>query len=193
MNSTEPGKLPEHIERHFGKIDRGFSDKASGASRIQVVVVKDAPNHGIHTFITLGLSNHVLTMREGKEIRMELLLSALSASPAQEQEIASILLNIADYLLEKHIAVLRGEVVVPSVSTVAGGNAHGFYATVPAFFADEASVFNGNTPATIFVMVLPVTKEELQFIQSNGWRDFEEKLEQVDSARLFDLHRGPIL
>ena len=62
------------------------------------------------------------------------------------------------------------------------------YATVPSFFRDEVQVFRRSIPPTVFVLLLPITDDEAEFIGTQGWEPFEDLLETTD-VDLFDLYR----
>ena len=180
--------ISTHMERHLGTIERGWST-SMGATGVQVCRFRDQPYPSASTYATLGLSHHVLHLKESREVRQELLLS-VQASQAQEK-LAATLFEVATCMLQEHRALLRGEVIHLGAPLPHGVEATALYASLPALFPESLATYSGTEPPTVFVWLFPIFPGEARFIAAHGWSAFEDLLEQR-APDLFDLHRVPI-
>lgn len=181
--------LLDHIENHIGIIDEGWKLQPS-LSGIRVVSISGKPSNKVVTFITLGLSEHILPMPDGREVREELIFSSYEDSP--KEMIVSFLLTFSNFIVTKHQALLRGDVVGPSDSIIPGISLCAVYSSIPVIYDDTFATFTETVPPTIFVWLIPIYKEEAEFIGINGWSQFEDILEAKDPD-LFDLKRERIV
>lgn len=166
----------EHLEHYLGNISRGWSDRSLPS--IQVVNFKDQPMDGIVTYSTLGLSEMELALPGERKIRQELVMSAHSSF--SEEEIAGIMFSCSEFLRERGRAVLRGEVIYPTRPLIKGSTVNAIYATNPTPFGDGFVEFSNVTPPVIFVLLVPITRNEDVLIKKEGWNWFEEMLEDQD-------------
>jgi hypothetical protein len=179
--------LISHIERTLGQLDKGWSlDGCSGS--FQVARFRNRPFDGVSTYATLGLSRHTLPMSKEREVRQEFVFSTYEKfSP---DKIASFMLSFGEYVLERHQALLRGDVVGPVEPIIPSVAANAVYASVPVIFDQSFSTYEGTLPSTIMVWLVPLVGNEANFIKSNGWGRFEDILEREDPD-LWDLNRLP--
>lgn len=101
--------VDKHLERYLGPIVRGWGDYAGELAGIQVCLFEDRPIPGTVTYATLGLGRHTLKMPQGREVRHELLLSV--AQRFADDDLAKLLVYVAEGSLREHRALLRGQVV----------------------------------------------------------------------------------
>ena len=181
--------LVEHIESHLGKMDSGWTLQEP-LTNVQVVRFRDRPAVGISTYVTIGLSYHILQMSEGREVRQELVFATYDHF--NTEGIASFLLTISDYIVKKHKALLRGQVVGPSDPIIHGISLNAVYAAIPVLFDDSFVTFDYTSPPTVFVWVLPLHASEANYVRHNGWDTFEHLLEEKDPD-LLDLKRLPLV
>lgn len=183
--------IVDHFESHLGLIAEGWSDSA-GACPVQVVRFNDSPSSGVSTYATLGFGLHILAMPRGRQVRQELILIAGPAFAGKD--VAAFLGAAADALLAKHHAVLRGEVIgdAEAAPIVPGSSCTRVYAGIPVVFEESIHVYEGSTPPTVIVWLIPITSEESAYIRERGWDDFESLLEQ-SQPDLFDLARKSIV
>jgi hypothetical protein len=121
----------EHLEQHLGPMDRGCSsDSLPG---VQVCLFRNRPSPGVVTLTTLGLSNTVLGMSEGREVRQELLLAVRDERPAAE--LAKLLTYVAGCPIRRRGALLRGD-VVPLGDKVEGSAGEMLHASLPVVFPE---------------------------------------------------------
>lgn len=178
-------ELIRHLEVHLGTIALGWGDKSS----IQVAQFPDRPERGITTYSTLGLSSVVLPMPGKRGVRQEFIVSVGSSFDAER--VASFLGTFAAYVKAQNRALLRGDVVGPSVPLIDGVRACAVYASNPVFFDDAFAAFGGSDPATVFVWLMPLPREDVELIRAVGWSSFEDILESAD-VDFWDLNRPPI-
>jgi len=181
----------DHFESHLGPLAEGWPDSAV-AGPIQVARFSNVPSSGVSTYATVGLGLHVLEMPDDRRVRQELILIAEPAFA--EKDIVKFLLAAADSLLTKHHAVLRGEVIGDAKATpiVPGSSCTRVYAGIPVVFEESIQVYEGSSPATVIVWLIPITSQESAYVRERGWDAFESLLEE-SQPDLFDLARKSIV
>jgi hypothetical protein len=179
-------KLYDHIEKHLGKIVEGWAPE-TGKFNIQVVRFDATPLKGVSTYSTLGLSNFVLNINE-KKVRQEFVFSVYDHYSASE--VASFLMTFAEYIADTGNGLLRGSIKMGG-ALIDDAVSNGVYASVPVFFADEFNVFDSTVPPVVFVWLIPISDKDADFIEANGWNEFEDRLEQND-CDFWSLNRNSI-
>jgi hypothetical protein len=181
--------LVHHVETFLGPIDKGWklNDSSTG---IQVVGFYDKPFEGATTYVTIGFSQHVLPMPNGRSVREELVVSAYKEYAAGA--IASFLLTFCDHILSKHQALLRGDVIGPSGPIIPTVPVNAVYSAMPVLFDSGFATYTGTTPPTVLVWLIPIHAVEASFVRSDGWNKFEDMLE-INNPDLLDLERKPII
>lgn len=177
--------IVQHLESHLGEIAGGWGH----AGEIQVVQFPDQPQPGVVTYSTLGLSSTPLQMNQGRTVRQELLVSVDSSFEARS--VASFLVTFAEYVRAQNRALLRGDVVGPSGPLIPGERASAVYASVPVFFDDDFATYRGSSPPTVLVWLIPLPREDAEFVKAQGWESFEDKLESA-AVDFWDLNRPPV-
>ena len=177
--------LPEHIEEYLGTIESGWHLKDETGD-IQIVKVSGRPAPGVVTYSTLGMSWATLPMRGDRVVRQELLFSVYERYPATK--IASFLITFCKSVLSRGRALLRGEVVGPHQTIIAGVAADSVYSTVPVMFDPRLATFSGSEPPTVFVWLIPIMSSEAKFVKLNGWNKFEDMLEN-NQPDFWDMDR----
>lgn len=179
--------IVEHLEQTLGTIQQGWrgaeSDENSG---VNVFQFDEAPESGFTTFSTVGLSYHKLSQISGHIVRMELILSCQISDG--DRPVPSRLMDVAEDLVESHHAPPRGSVIGRSGPLFDNGQLTAFYCSVPVFFPEEFHLWEGSSPETILVQLIPISNDECQYIDHFGWNEFENHLERTDPD-VFDLNR----
>jgi hypothetical protein len=178
--------LINHVEYFLGAIDDAWQSE----SGIKVAHFRDKPVDGVATYVTLGLSHHVLPMHGERTVREELVFSAYEKYP--RAQIASFLLTFCDFVLSKHKALLRSNVIGPSDPIMPDVSLNAIYAAIPVVFDEGFATYSDTSPPTIFVWLIPLHGTEAKFVKKNGWSQFEDILEAKDPD-LWDLNRDPVL
>lgn len=179
----------EHLEGHLGLIDQGWKDRTAPGN-ISVVCFRDRPFKDIVTYSTLGLSHFELPMSNGRYIREELIFTAYRNFDGAQ--ISSFLSTIAEYIIHRNKALIRGEFIGPATPIILGTLLNSTYSTVPMIFEESFYVYDEVEPPVVFVWVLPIHDEEATYIRFNGWDKFEDLLEKKN-PELWDLARAPIV
>ncbi|WP_433811407.1 suppressor of fused domain protein [Flavobacterium johnsoniae] len=184
-------ELPNHIEKYLGEMKGGDIISHPIYGKLSIVYFDNQPNDGIASFLTLGLSDHVLYLTETKDVRVELILSLYNNYP--KNNIFDVLLNVSEEILIKHKAPLRGHVIKTKLHFLTNFNISGFYITHPVFFEEDFWVYENSEPSTVFLWLIPVNQREIDFIESDGWEKFEDLLEEKDDCDFWDLNRKSIV
>ncbi len=183
--------LVSYIERVLGEPDVGsMLTDAAQAQRYFVTRFANTPIPGATTFMTLGLSEHRLTQPDGS-IRQELVFAHYDRF--QHMESAKLITSVARECLESHRALLHGDVLGPAGPLCVDTEMQALYCCPPVYFDDRLRVFeeDGFEP-TVFVWLVPIWKQEANFVRSQGHRRFEDLLEEKDPD-LLDLKRTSIV
>lgn len=171
-------KLVEHIEKYLGEIRGGDLTTHPIYGNLTFPYFLNQPFEKINTHLTLGLNKHILDINKVKQGRIELLIS-LNKDYSNHQ-ISEALLDVSDSILKNHIAPLRGSIIENKSDFFKQYKIDGFYVTHPVFFEEEFWIFEESDPSTIFIWLIPLFSEEINFIKSNGWNKFEDLLETAD-------------
>ncbi len=181
-------KMIEHIETYLGEITNAFHLKTDKIS-IHALEFQNTPFSDVTTYLTLGVSKFDLYRPDiEKKYKQEYLFAADKSF--DRSEIASILLTFSESIIEKGIALLRGE-VIGEKQLISNVRANSLYVSIPVFWDDEFDTFDGSTPPTIFAWLMPIMSEEFHFVKANGWNAFEDKLE-ASEVDFWDLNRKPV-
>jgi hypothetical protein len=191
MEMQDIPELVVHLESFLGPIKSGKQSCTSNKKLpFQVIRFEHRPSPLHITQTTLGLSNYLLELPNGSTIRQELCLCYDSKSQDLEPEI--FLFVIGKDVQQSKKAVLRGSVLGPFGSLFPSSPLEAFYCTFPLYFTEEFHEFNQVEPQVVFVWLLPIYLEEVNFISENGWESFEELLYQTE-IDLLDYDRPSIV
>lgn len=179
----------EHAEKFLGDISQGWKEKQSSGG-LQVVCFNDAPFETINTFLTIGLSYHELNISDDKMVRQELVMPV--SNPSQSGVLVSLLLFICEFVLRRHHAIRRGQVIRLGMDVTEAIGFDAVYCTIPVFLDDDFSTFTESNPPTVIVWLIPIYRSEADYIDANGWSKFEDLLEEKDPD-LFSLKRDPVI
>ena len=180
----------EHIEKFLGKIVGGDSTTHPVFGTLSFPFFKNQPFDGVNTHLSLGLSKHVLQITNVKKGRIELLISLYDNY--SNSEVTDFLLDISDEILKTHQAPLRGEIIYIKSEFLDRYDVKGFYIAHPVFFEEEFWVYENSTPDTIFIWLIPLFFEEINYIKLNGWNKFEDLLESAN-CDFWSLERNIIV
>ncbi|WP_185247219.1 suppressor of fused domain protein [Chryseobacterium bernardetii] len=181
--------LIEHIEKYLGAITSGESVNNDEFGKLIFCKFQNQPNNNITTYLTLGLSDHILNLKEKKWARMELLAGVYSSQ--ENSKMNDLLLYISDRMLRTHNAILRGQAIGIPDNIFDNKGLKSVYVSIPVFFEDGFATFEETTPATIFAWIFPLYENERDFINKNGWNKFEDELEVAD-CDFWNLNRKPL-
>ncbi|WP_157721733.1 suppressor of fused domain protein [Tumebacillus avium] len=181
----------QFLEEHLGKIQYGWSTDDKGESLpFQVVKYSGGPFSGTVTYSTLGLSNQPLRSPvSNKEIRQEIFL--VTYSSFGDKNIPSILQYVGLNALRNKQAILRGDLFGPYGELFEASSLEALYVTIPVYFPDSFQTFISDGSSFVQSWLVPITREESDYIKKFGWDAFESELE-VSDPDLVDFGRKSI-
>ena len=103
-----------------------------------------------------------------------------------------VLLLVAERIHKSRSALLRGDVVSLWSGFLAGSDAVAVYASMPVVFPAGLAALNDSVPPTVFVWLFPLLQAEVEFVRTEGWSEFEDRLESA-APDLCSLHRGSVI
>lgn len=170
--------IPDHIEKYLGKINRGWSVPDESSFRYSVLEFQNWAEGNIRTYSTLGVSDHCLSLTENRSVRQEFLMCFESSVDAGD--VSGFILRFGDMVLQKHRAILRGEVIGPGRPLFSGTKMSALYCTNPAIYPEGLRVYSGVEPNVVFVWLLPIYTREVDYIRFKGSEEFESLLAEKD-------------
>ena len=177
--------IPSHLESVLGPIVYGWSD-AKSDHKIVVAKFADTPEAGVVTYSTLGLSDFELELSNKEKIRQELLFSTETVE--SETNFSGLLFSVAESAIDTNRAFHRGEIVSIPGDMLPNTRIVALYVTNPSAFPDTLISLSNAEPPVIFVFLVPITSQERNLIQAQGWGEFEKLLEEQD-PNIWDLRR----
>jgi hypothetical protein len=181
--------ITEHLEKYLGHISHGWKETGN-ADGVQIACFKNSPEITVDTFSTIGLSRYELTISDKKDVRQELIFPV--SGKYSFETISSCLLFICDLILEDHTAILRGQVIKFPKEGAKKLGFDAIYCAIPVFMEDSFATFSDSNPPTVIVWLMPIYKDEADFIESNGWEKFEDVLGRKNPD-LFVLGRNTVI
>jgi hypothetical protein len=130
------------------------------------------------TYSTFGLSENVLRQIDGSVCRQEFIFCCYES--CINENVPALLVSLGEDILYSGTAVARGQVLTLNDSWFNDCNFNALYCAVPVYFPPSLRKFDNSAPPTIFVWLVPIFKEEAQFVSNFGWEAFEDKLEEND-------------
>lgn len=179
----------EHAERFLGGISKGWRADAH-PDGLQVVCFDNAPFENTDTYMTIGLSRHELRVSDEKTICQELVLPV--SGIYNSENLLSLLLYICETVLSGHCAILRGQVIRLPPEAVERLQYDAVYCAIPVFMDEDFATFRSFLPPTVIVWLVPIYKSEADYVDANGWNNFEDLLDEINPD-LFYFGRDPIV
>lgn len=183
MNDPGVPPLIRYLEEHLGPISRGFKVKGE---LVQLSRFENQPVSGATTLTTLGLSNHELHLAGGGSLREELIVSARKET--EIDYLGRALHGIAQDVLERHHALVRGDVLGPRGPVVPNSTLEAFFCIHPAYWPESFDLFEGPEFKVRFLWLVPIAKKESDFIANEGWKSMLDQIRAQDPD-LLDLRR----
>jgi hypothetical protein len=176
--------LVEHLGRHFGDGDDQAQAWSFAESGYGIVTYPNQPFAGAITYLTTGLSRHILTQASGAQIAQELFISVRSEFAVCRPEVS--LASLAEDFLERHTPIPNGQVIgwhkgvlEPRFSAV--------FCTSARCFPETFEQIEGDPP-TVFVWLIPITGVEATYCRTHGHQAFDDLL-LAENPDLLDLDR----
>ncbi len=181
--------LIEHIEHHLGDLEDSIVDSwgaGTKGSKFQILELKDQPVPHAITYMTLGISDHLLEQETGP-IRQELIFSCWEDFAHLKPQ--TLVSAFGMEILDQQLAVHNHEVVGPGGPILGGLQVDSIYCISPRYFPEPFEVCEKLDPPVVFVWLVPLYQEEAQFVDSHGWEQFEQVLYEQDPD-ILDLERS---
>jgi hypothetical protein len=92
------------------------------------------------------------------------------------KNVPTIVQQLGLIALARHTAFLQGEVIGGTHPVFVNGPFRGFGASLPGFVSDDRfSVYKrADGQEVVFVWMIPLYREEIDFIRTEGWSRFED-------------------
>lgn len=189
MALSNASTIVEHIEKHMGRIEEMRRLEQSEYD-LRAAYIPGCPELDLNTYVTIGVSNHILGWPEDRRVRQELVIVANASHP--KYEVISFLLSFGEFVAKGHRALLQGDVVGPSSPVIPNVKANSVYATPPSIFNDEFAILKDGEVPILFVLLVPILASEVEYVKREGWEKFEEILEAPDQD-IYDLKRDALV
>lgn len=181
--------LPSHLEAYLGPIEAGWQKNADGAEMpFQVARFAKGSGEGTISFATLGLSNHALDGKT-KKIHQELLM--IMPETLRDGPVPGILQQVGAAALSSNRALLRGDILGPRGQLFPNSSMEALYVSIPVYLPDEFAVYAQGRNEIVMAWLVPISGSEARFAHKHGWREFEDRLAEIDPD-LTDAYRQPV-
>lgn len=177
----------QHLEKHLGEM-AGGSSLFDRNIHVGATYFKDQPFEDVNIICTAGLYRIEINGKD-KVIHHELLM-AIDKKFSIEL-ISKFLLNLAEWVISKEEATLRGKVIGPFTPISEETTMNAVYCTFPSFFDEDFYIVPIPSQTVIIPWIVPIYELEANYILSHGWELFEDQLEETE-VDLFDLNREVI-
>lgn len=172
----EESRVAQHLRGFLGPPSSvAWAERDGRQLPFQLVSFPDVPAAGTVTYSTLGLSRHRLD-HEGRPLRQELLvLAPVGESPEWATAILSV---FGEYVVKCQEALARGQMYPRARSIPPGSNLSAAVPLVPFPFAEPFALLleDGEDPV-VFVLIVPITESEMQYIEDRGPEAFEDLIQ----------------
>lgn len=169
--------INNHIEKHFGKISRGWSF-AGDSNPYQVVECHNGTVPNIVSFCSIGLcSVELYSKKSKKKIKHEIMLS-FDQSHVPINAVA-IIKQMADQAIKYREPYLDNQIITRPGVLFNEACFTGLWVKPPVFFGEEAFVYYGDDTQgypCIMAWLVPLFQSEIDFIKQNGADRFEDIL-----------------
>lgn len=183
-------RLVEHLEARLGRITGGASERRGSA---QIVRFEGGVFRDVCSWGTLGMSRHPVRGRGTNSYYMLEVFASTHASPEADSAVGKLVDWVAEQVANSGEMLTRGDISsLPGALAPRSRMTH-VYAANPVYFDDdflEVELDSSGARAGI-IWLVPIGSAEAAFVQSAGWRSFEEGLEQEDPD-LFDIYRDEV-
>ena len=174
--------LPEHIEHYLGEIAHGF--KSNDDNGINVVVFPNIPEKKLTTYTTLGLSHFDI----GYKSKFELVF--VSSNQEEQNNIANMLMWLANLIIKESRPVLCGEIVYLPQAISNNTKMNCLLVYTPFYFEPDFQVAETPNGNVVFPLLIPIYLEEAKLIQEKGIESFENFLLSVQANNLWNMNRA---
>ncbi|HGG9564502.1 TPA: suppressor of fused domain protein, partial [Neisseria meningitidis] len=97
----------------------------------------------------------------------------------------------AEYLIDNRQPILRGEIIQLPRVIIEGSKMDALYVSAPFYFDDDFQVCYGEHYNIVFPLLVPLYKQEAEWVEKKGWNAFEQFLLDNEVGNLSDMNRKP--
>lgn len=191
MSSQSNEKIAHHLMDVFGGACSffGYGDE-NGESTVDILCSRDGIQKGVNAYATVNLSDHPLR-RDGKalDVRAEIICAVGATFKNVDNAVATAAFNVIN----------SGWLVAPGVAhpgvfemyKISRTMKHGLMVS-PFLWEDQLPPMRFPEKTVAFLLMVPISDEELRFLEEHGSERLEElfEKEQID---LFDLSRPSVV
>lgn len=166
-----------------------YSDENEKSS-IDIYIGINRPDMELTTYSTIGLSEYSIDLIDGKdrEIRVEL----ISVCESKVEEFPNIIASCAMRIIKDNYSCSPGTVNVDAISDYYSDlEMKHIYFTVP-YLWNELQEIELDGHIVNWLLAVPISDKELEYLDENGAEAFEELLEKHE-IDIFDIYRKSIL
>jgi hypothetical protein len=157
---------------------------------VDILSCVDRPSEGLTSFATLGLSDHPMADREGKEfpVRIELVGACASGAKLFPNIIASAAFHVMrnrqffgpGVALPGYVAEYYKDTTVPHL-----------YLSAPFLWEETLRTLELPTKKVTWLLIVPISDDEARYLATSGDEAFEDLLQRHD-VDIFDLARPSV-
>lgn len=184
-----PGLLG-HLEKHWGPLTGSWTSGENDQDLpFHLCLFENVPFEGANTLVTTGVSETVVSLENGTDVRQELVMCVEPPHPAFL--LTAPLLFTGMHIQQNKQAVMYGDLITLP-EPIEGTDKTSLYATAPHYFPPESGIYHGTEPLTMMVWLVPVTDAETKFIVEEGFQAFENLMGEKDPD-VTDLTRSSVV
>ncbi len=166
------------MERYLGRMSGG-QDPPDPNTGVQAAVFHKQPASNCTTYVSLGLSSHVVHyVGDSPPVRQELILSCYSRYESWRPGL--ILQMVAADVIADHHALHRGQILGPHGPLFEDSRLTALYCAGPVHLPRELARFTEFAEPTVFVWLVPISDDEARFAFEEGWRALEHLMDTED-------------
>jgi hypothetical protein len=188
--SVEKKVIAKHILENVGgnpKVLR-FHD-ANNISAIDLYIGSDRPYEGVTTYSTIGLSDTSIEMEldDGRELRAEL----IGACGSNFELFSNIISSCAFNVINDNFSCQPGMVYPNVVKEYYEDTEMKHILLTTPFLWEGLSNIETEKALIAWLLAVPISEAELQYLNENGSDALEEEFEKKD-IDIFDIYRGSV-
>ena len=203
ISSVARQEVIAHIEKYFGKINNFLHDDSCSEYPLDIAVIAPRKEHNYYTLITVNMSNHEVLESDdidGNTCHQELLINLppdwkLGLSDWTEEKWCwpiRLITSLARQCIRHRTCISWGKTMeLGGDSTFSEGTKLcAIVLLSPSIFGDKSSTCKTQGAGSVeFYQVIPLYREELQFIQDKDIDEFfeicpDDALETINPLRL---------
>jgi hypothetical protein len=179
-------KIVNHLEYYIGGLITSAIFIDDRKFNVSISLYENLPFEGVTTLSTLGL-NHYPTGKYHHELIM------VCNNNFNLSYIASYLTSFSEYLIDNNKSILKGEVFDFDFTISEETKMSSLFFTIPFYFDEDIQLLEYNNRTIIFPLLIPVYREESDFVKLHGYSVFESFLEVNEINNLSDLKRDNLI